>query len=221
MSYHKAPGDLGRRIAYLRENLGLSREELAERAGMVPGFVRYLEEMPSLPDEGTLLQLAAALETTAGELLGGGADRPPGGGRPSRRPVLESLDRDECLRLIAPGGVGRVAFGGPSGTIVMPVNYAYQDGAIVFRTQAGGPLDEGLRTGVAGVEIKIAFEVDRMDDAQQAGWSVLVRGPAHHMTAEEIAGASGVAPEPWAGGRRDVWVRVVLHEVTGRRIRAF
>ncbi len=38
-----SPGDLSRRIAYHRNRLGLTREQLAERAGMAPGFIEYLE----------------------------------------------------------------------------------------------------------------------------------------------------------------------------------
>ncbi|SDH96608.1 Helix-turn-helix domain-containing protein, partial [Sinosporangium album] len=45
MSEHsKAPGDIGRRVARRREDLGLTREQLAERTGMDPGYLAYLEE---------------------------------------------------------------------------------------------------------------------------------------------------------------------------------
>ncbi|WP_248963234.1 pyridoxamine 5'-phosphate oxidase family protein [Sphaerisporangium perillae] len=214
-----SPGDLGRRIAYHRGRLGLSREQLADRAGMAPGYVRYLEESPASINEGMLLRLAAALETTAGELLGGATDRPPGQSRPSVRPVLHALEREECLRLISPGGVGRVAFNDPSsGPVVVPVNYVFHEGAVVFRTQAGGLIDQDLRSGVAGVEIKIGFEVDHIDEAMRGGWSVLVQGPGHHVSAEELPEAARSGVEPWAGGERDLYIRIVPHEVTGRRI---
>ncbi|MFC4536050.1 helix-turn-helix domain-containing protein [Sphaerisporangium dianthi] len=209
-----SPGDLGRRVAYHRRRLGLTRRQVAERAGMAPGYLEYLETYPSSADEGVLLRLAAALETTAAELLGGGTDRPPGQGRPAVRPVLRALGRDECLRLISPGGVGRVAFSGPTGPAAFPVNYAFQDGAIVFRTRAGGPMDQSLRSGAEGVDVKVGFEVDHIDEARREGWSVLVQGPAHHLSPGE-----GQGVEPWAGGGRDLCVRIVPHEITGRRIR--
>jgi hypothetical protein len=40
-------GDLGRRVSERRQELGLSVEELARRAGMDPTYVRSLETSPS------------------------------------------------------------------------------------------------------------------------------------------------------------------------------
>jgi hypothetical protein len=133
-------------------------------------------------------------------------------------PVLQVLEREECLRLVAPGGIGRVAFNGSHGPTVLPVNYKLHDGAIVFRTSYGGPMDQDLRTGVEGVEIKIGFQVDRIDEARQEGWSVLIQGPAHHVPEEEVAMVSDAGVTPWAGGERHLYIRIVAHQVTGRRI---
>ncbi|MFI7708703.1 pyridoxamine 5'-phosphate oxidase family protein [Nonomuraea sp. NPDC049480] len=83
-------------------------------------------------------------------------------------PVLEVLEREECLALVAPGGIGRVAFNGSHGPTVLPVNYKFHDGAIVFRTSYGGPMDQDLRTGVQGVDILIGFQVDRIDGMKEA-----------------------------------------------------
>ncbi|MGX1246953.1 hypothetical protein RKD46_008057 [Streptomyces pseudovenezuelae] len=41
------PGDLGRRLLHRRGELGLTRREVADRAGMAPGYLRYLEESPA------------------------------------------------------------------------------------------------------------------------------------------------------------------------------
>ncbi|MFI9846612.1 pyridoxamine 5'-phosphate oxidase family protein [Nonomuraea sp. NPDC051941] len=71
-----------------------------------------------------------------------------------------------------------MAFNGPDGPTVLPVNYRLHDGAIVFRTAHGGPMDQDLCTGLEGVEIKIGFQVDRADEAQREGWSALIQGPA-------------------------------------------
>jgi nitroimidazol reductase NimA-like FMN-containing flavoprotein (pyridoxamine 5'-phosphate oxidase superfamily) len=43
----------------------------------------------------------------------------------------------ECRRLIAPGGVGRIAFSTSSGPVVVPVNFAVLAGTIVVRTAEG------------------------------------------------------------------------------------
>ena len=41
------PGDLGRRVRHLRERLGWSRAELAERAATSDGYLEYLETRPA------------------------------------------------------------------------------------------------------------------------------------------------------------------------------
>ncbi|MEV4475176.1 helix-turn-helix domain-containing protein [Nonomuraea salmonea] len=212
----KNPGDFGRRITHHRTKLSFTLEEVAGRADMSPGYVQYLEDHLGTPDRDTVTRLAKALETTPEDLLGGGFDRPPGRGATAGQPELERLEPGECLRLIAPGGIGRVAFNGSHGPTVLPVNYTVHDGAIVFRTQHGGPMDQDLRTGLKGVEIKIGFEVDRIDEARREGWSVLVQGPAHHVTDDEAPIDADVTP--WAGGERHLYIRIVPHQVTGRRI---
>lgn len=45
---------------------------------------------------------------------------------PAGVPRLDKLDREECLRLISPGGVGRIAFSNPSGPVILPVNYTIE-----------------------------------------------------------------------------------------------
>ena len=50
------------------------------------------------------------------------------------KPGLKELDEAECLRLISPGGIGRIVYSGQSGVTVLPVNYKLHQGAIVFRT---------------------------------------------------------------------------------------
>ncbi|MEU8383593.1 pyridoxamine 5'-phosphate oxidase family protein [Streptosporangium sp. NPDC048865] len=215
-----APGDLGRRIARRREDLGLSRDELARRAGIDPGYLAYLEDAVASPNTGTVNRVATALDTRPEELLGGHAGLPPGRARPGSRAELEKLDRDECLRLITPGGVGRIAFEEIGGPVILPVNYALHGTSVIFRTAFGGPLDDALRTGGQGVESKVAFEVDRIDDAGREGWSVLVRGGIHQISSEEDRAAlAALGVRPWAGGERELYVRIAATEVTGRRIR--
>ena len=48
--------------------------------------------------------------------------------------TIQDLGEDECLRLIAPGGVGRIAYQSRFGPAVLPVNYKWHDGAVLFRT---------------------------------------------------------------------------------------
>jgi nitroimidazol reductase NimA-like FMN-containing flavoprotein (pyridoxamine 5'-phosphate oxidase superfamily) len=133
--------------------------------------------------------------------------------------VIEELDEDECLALIAPGGIGRIGYTSRSGPVVLPVNYALQDGAIVFRTAEHGPLDEDLRTGIADADYKVAFEIDSIALADRQGWSVLIQGPAHHVTGADQEAVREAGVQPWAPGNREMFVRIVPSRVTGRRIR--
>uniref|UniRef100_UPI0009EB5DE5 pyridoxamine 5'-phosphate oxidase family protein n=1 Tax=Nonomuraea pusilla TaxID=46177 RepID=UPI0009EB5DE5 len=210
--------DLGRRLVHHRERLGLSREQVAERAEMSAGYLGYLEESAEPPSSGVLYRLAEALQTTVDDLLGSDVDRPPGRGPAMAHPTLEVLQEEECLRLISPGGVGRVAFSGSHGPTVLPVNYKVREGAIVFRTAPHGPMDEDLRTGLEGVEIKVGFEVDRIDEARHEGWSVLVQGAAHHVPPEEAGDLAEAGISPWAGGARLLYIRILPTQITGRRI---
>ena len=131
--------------------------------------------------------------------------------------VIEELDRDESLRLISAGGIGRIAYTSRFGPTVLPVNYTFYDGAIIFRTAENGALDQDLRTGIEGADYEVAFEIDDIDLVKQLGWSVLIQGPAHHVTpAERDATLKGV--EAWAPGERELFVRIVPSRITGRRI---
>jgi nitroimidazol reductase NimA-like FMN-containing flavoprotein (pyridoxamine 5'-phosphate oxidase superfamily) len=137
-----------------------------------------------------------------------------------RRPVLEQLDEAECLRLIAPGGVGRLAYSGRYGPTVLPVNYRLYEGTIVFRTAQDSPTDEDLRTGIANAEYKVAFEIDEFNLAARDGWSVLIQGPLHHVESDtERASVLEAGVETWPAGDRDLFLRIVPSRITGRRIR--
>jgi nitroimidazol reductase NimA-like FMN-containing flavoprotein (pyridoxamine 5'-phosphate oxidase superfamily) len=134
-------------------------------------------------------------------------------------PVLEKLDEAECLRLIAPGGIGRIAFIGRYGLTVLPVNYKLYDGAIVFRTAQDSPTGEDLRTGIAHAEFQVAFEIDQINPETRDGWSVLIHGPAHHMSSDDERAdvvASGVAP--WPRGVHEHAIRITPTSITGRRL---
>ncbi|WP_396448761.1 pyridoxamine 5'-phosphate oxidase family protein [Actinomadura sp.] len=134
----------------------------------------------------------------------------------SDRPVLEELDRAECMRLIAGGVVGRVAFDDGEGPTVIPVNYAVDGDSVIFRTSATGRMTRSLLTSVPGGEVRAAFQADRFDESARTGWSVLLRGGAHRLSAAERAAVPRV--EPWPGDERGEWFRLSALEVSGRRL---
>ncbi|MFI6848997.1 pyridoxamine 5'-phosphate oxidase family protein [Kitasatospora sp. NBC_00085] len=207
------PGDIGRRIALRRRQLGLSRAETAEKAGMAEGFLEYLESSPAAVETGPLIRLADALGTSASQLLGGGLDLPTGWAAAAAHPVLTELSAPECWGRLAPGGVGRVALSTPEGPVVLPVNYRVLDGTLLFRTAAGSILATTPGS-------RIALEVDRIDEASRTGWSVLAVGEATAFDEPEAVEhlVRRGNPDPWAGGPRDVWVRIRPTSVTGRAI---
>ena len=135
-------------------------------------------------------------------------------------PILEHLDEAECLRLISPGGIGRIVYMGRYGLTVLPVNYTLYRGAIMFRTSQRSLTGEDLQTGIAHAEYKVAFEIDEIDPVAHEGWSVLIHGPAHHMTTDDERAEveeSGVIP--WAGGEKEHAIRITPDRITGRRLR--
>jgi uncharacterized protein len=127
---------------------------------------------------------------------------------------VEALSVKECVRLLTDKPVGRVAFWGPDGPQVLPVNHAVVDGDVVFRVAAHSEMAQALNGSA------VAFEVDDIDDITQSGWSVLVVGSSEYVedpdTMTERSGRR--LPDPWAPGLRTLVVRVVTHRVSGRRI---
>ena len=127
--------------------------------------------------------------------------------------TLRALSPEECLGLLEPGGVGRVGLTSAEGIVMLPVNYAIAAKSVVFRT---GP-DTLLAAQAHG---PASFQSDRLDEANHEGWSVLVQGHAHIVAGERevrsLERETGL--EPWAGGARDVWVRITPVRITGRRL---
>lgn len=206
-------GDLGRRVAEHRERLGMSYEDLARRTGAAPEYLQYLETHPATHGIGFLLRLADALGTSVDELSGGNTDLPPGIGRAAYHPELVELGEPECRQLLGGEGVGRVGVTTEAGPAILPVNYLVLDGDIAYRTSP-----DAAPARAAGQ--RVAFEVDRIDDAFSRGWSVLAVGEARTVTephaVERLETHSRTTP--WAGGARDLWIVVTPDRVTGRRI---
>jgi transcriptional regulator with XRE-family HTH domain len=208
--------DLGRRIAEQRRRAGLSVAEAAERAGMSPDYLAYLESSsaPS-PTPAALARLAAALDAAPDSLSGAGLNLPPGQRGAAKNPVLEKLTVQECRELIAGGGVGRFLFlEAGRGPVAILVNYRMDGDDVVFRTGSRG----GIASALPGQPV--SFDVDHLDDALGEGWSVLMSGTGSIIVDPgELSRVAALDIEPWAGGDRDTYVRLSASQVTGRRIR--
>jgi nitroimidazol reductase NimA-like FMN-containing flavoprotein (pyridoxamine 5'-phosphate oxidase superfamily) len=129
---------------------------------------------------------------------------------------LEVLGRDECLSLLAADDFGRVVVLHGHTPAIFPVNYVLTGGAIVFRTDPGTKLDAGPRAPAC-------FEIDAVDRTTRVGWSVVATGRLEEVTRYDSKTWSRVHTlplEPWAGGEKAHWMRLVPDRVSGRRISA-
>jgi len=205
------PGDLSRRLAARRAELRLSVAQVAERARVSVRYLDYLEQFPAQPSAALLRRLAAALRTTPAALLGARGDVPESG-HAGQVDLLEPLTRAECRRLLSPGGIGRISFLTDAGLTILPVNYAVVAGTIVLRTATDSVLAEHA-------EDPVAFEAGHVDDALGRAWSVLVQG--HAQRVQQPGELQNLLRDcdlgPWPAAPRDLYVRIVPEQVTGRR----
>lgn len=126
---------------------------------------------------------------------------------------LEVLGFDECEELLRGEYVGRIAFVDAGEPVILPVNYAYRDGAVLIRT------GEGSKLAAAATRPAVAFEIDGYDVDYHTGWSVLVTGVLEVLDGDEERRYEDVPLRPWADpSERHHWLRVRAHQVTGRRL---
>jgi uncharacterized protein len=128
---------------------------------------------------------------------------------------LEELTEQESERLLASQDLGRVAMVIDGRPQIFPVNYAFADGVVVFRTGEGLKLDRSPTTAVA-------FETDGLDEAKGLAWSVIVQGTAQNITntidplSERLRHLS---VSPVAPGDRHYWVGIYSSQISGRRFK--
>ena len=127
---------------------------------------------------------------------------------------LEELGVETCMRLLGEHHLGRLALNDPAGPLVFPVNYVFDRGAVVFRS------DMGTKLRAAEDRIHAAFQIDHVDEQHRIGWSVLVRGRLGEVAdAGELARLDGLHIDAFApgAGKRHV-LRLMPSVITGRRI---
>jgi uncharacterized protein len=125
---------------------------------------------------------------------------------------LTDMPAGECRDLMGSTSVGRVAFVDEDGPVVLPVNHVLDGDTVLFCTSPHNSVARYVDSSL------VAFEVDEFDDFTQTGWSVLVRGMASFVAADELSRDERLRPYPWADGVRTLVVRITPVSVTGRRI---
>lgn len=132
---------------------------------------------------------------------------------PPRDERLEVLSEDQSRQLLKTRDIGRLAIVVDAQPEIFPVNYAFDQGVVVFRTAPGLKLERGPLTATA-------FEVDDVDNQNGVAWSVVVKGTAHDVT-ETMDGVSEnlrkLVVHPRAPGARSSWLAIYATSITGRR----
>lgn len=119
----------------------------------------------------------------------------------------------ECMQLLAANHFGRVAVNDDDGPVILPVNYILDGDSVLFRSGSGTKLRAGLRGSPA------SFEIDAVRERTRTGWSVVARGTLTDVyDPDEIARARRFPLEPFAGGDRPYYLRLLVYEVSGRSI---
>ena len=127
---------------------------------------------------------------------------------------LAILTDDECETLLRTTTIGRVGFTARGETTILPVNYAFVAGSVLFRSAAGSKLHGAL------MGQPYSFEIDGWNVDDRTGWSVLIKGVADVVDDHWLTSMyESLGVDPWADAvPRDHWVRIRTVEMTGRRI---
>jgi uncharacterized protein len=117
----------------------------------------------------------------------------------------------DCWGLLEEEEIARIAWAGPEGVAIVPVNYTVADGALWFRTQPYTALARQCGGG------RVAVEVDHLDRPTLSAWSVVVIGTAERVPTADVPD-NLIGMEVWASGPRSLFIRVTPTEVSGRRL---
>lgn len=132
--------------------------------------------------------------------------RPPG--------TLDVLGDVESLELLASMPFGRIVFTHDALPAVHPVNFVIDDHAVIIRTAPGSQLSTATNGTI------VAFQTDDIDLTTRSGWTVTVIGHASHVTdAGERERLTTMPLHAWAAGDRDLFIRIDVELVHGRRLR--
>jgi uncharacterized protein len=140
------------------------------------------------------------------------------------RGVPRELSRGEIDEFLSGQRIARLGCHADGTTYVVPLIYAYEDGAVIAVTT------EGRKTAMLRENPEVCVEVDEYDADGKGSWrSVIAQGtyeelagdaiePALALLRERFARAAGRAAEPRRLGPGVVVLRISLDDVTGRSV---
>jgi len=144
----------------------------------------------------------------------------PAGGRG----IPRELTRDEIDEFLRGQRIARLGCHADGVTYVVPLIYAYEDGAVVAVTT------EGRKTAMLRADPHVCVEVDEYDADGRGSWrSVIAYGsyeelageaiePALALLRDRFARTSGRTAEPRPLGPGVVVLRITLDEFSGRTV---
>jgi uncharacterized protein len=144
----------------------------------------------------------------------------PDGGRG----VPRELSRGEIEDFLGGQRIARLGCHAEGVTYVVPLIYAYEDGAVVAVTT------EGRKIAMLRENPRVCVEVDEYDADGRGSWrSVIAYGTYHELAGDAIepalalmrkrfARAAGRAAEPRQIGPNVVVLRIDLDEISGRAV---
>lgn len=124
---------------------------------------------------------------------------------------LESLPREESLRLLGSTSLGRVVFTRFALPAVRPVNHIVEDGKIIIRTHLGS----AIASAIHGTGTVVAYEADMIGPDDHLGWGVIVVGRASRVTDPGEINRYQQALRPWVSGDRDEVITITAEMVDG------
>ena len=122
--------------------------------------------------------------------------------------IVSELTLEECWEMLRDEEFGRLAYRLVDEVHITPINYAVQEGSLLFRTAEGNK----LLAVVMGSEV--AFEIDRYDE--ESARSVVVRGTARLLPEDEAHRADNVPLRPWTTTLKYNVVEIQPKIVSGR-----